>query len=114
MKTSVEVLRQNGYKVRVQHKRAFKGLTDVMTRGKFEEVKTSEAQDWAYQNWVSPKGGETVVQITTPTGENLEGVARCSKSDPYNRKKGLLIALGRALSGTSTRQAVLSNRANAD
>lgn len=44
-----------------------------------------------------PKGGETIVQISLPDGRYLEGVAKCSLSDSYNRKVGVNIALGRAL-----------------
>lgn len=103
MKVSVQSLRASGYKVRVQHKRLFPGLShdNIMTRGQFEGVITSlgyqPAEDGKYSKAVSPKGGETVVQITSPDGTELEGVAKCSLKDPYNRKRGLSIAIGRAL-----------------
>lgn len=102
---TVSDLRSSNFKVRVQHKRAYYGFDGVLTRGQYEEVKAgvrSIPQDNylsdSYSEAVNPNGGETVVQITTPDGTELEGVAKCSTKDPYNRKKGLAIALGRAMS----------------
>jgi hypothetical protein len=73
---TVHNLRLSGYKVRVLHCRVF----DNRTLGK-----------------VYPKGGETVVQITTPDGQDLEGRAKCSKKDCYNKRLGVKVAIGRAL-----------------
>ena len=73
---TVHNLRRSGYKVRVLHCRVF----DNRTLGE-----------------VYPKGGETVVQITTPDGQDLEGRAKCSKKDLYNKRLGVKVAIGRAL-----------------
>lgn len=104
---TVSDLRGSNYKVRVQHKRAYYGSDEILTRGQFEQVKAGLISmpngtylGDIYSEAVSPNGGETVVQITTPDGTELEGIAKCSTKDPYNRRKGLQIALGRALSGT--------------
>ena len=72
---TVHDLRKNGYKVRVLHCRKFCGNSF----GAFK-----------------PKGGSTVVQITTPEGVDLEGVSRCSDKDLYNKKLGVKVAIGRA------------------
>lgn len=71
--TTVKSLRQSGYKVRVNHQRKMQG----------EEL--------------SPFGGLTRIEITTPEGKDLAGEAKCSTKDNYNKKIGVSIALGRAL-----------------
>lgn len=73
---TVHDLRKSGYKVRVLHCRR----DDERVLGEFH-----------------PKGGETVIQITTPDGEELEGRAKCSKKELYNKRVGVQVALGRAL-----------------
>lgn len=73
----VHDLRKAGYKVRVLHCRKFS------TRNLLGEF--------------DPKGGETVVQITTPDGQDLEGRAKCSDKERYNKRVGVQVALGRAL-----------------
>ena len=48
------------------------------------------------QKAVLPKGGKTIVEIQL--GDSyFTGEAICSKSDCYNKKRGLAIALGRAI-----------------
>jgi len=71
--SNVKELRQLGYKVRVIHNRVMVG-------------------DKPY-----PRGGHTVVEITTPDQKELYGVARCSDEDGYNKKLGVKIAIGRAM-----------------
>lgn len=79
---TVEQLRKSGYKVRVIHSR----------RGK-----TMPRMDGSIVQTVSERGGQTIVQVRTPDGEELEGVAICSIKDNFNRRMGVRIALGRAL-----------------
>jgi uncharacterized protein (UPF0303 family) len=79
---TVEQLRKSGYKVRVIHTR----------RGK-----TMQNLNGGLVQTVSERGGKTVVQVRTPDGEELEGVAVCSAEDNFNRRLGVKIALGRAL-----------------
>lgn len=78
---TVQELRQSGYRVRVIHRRNY---TERETFGGTTEV-------------ISEKGGSTQVDITTPDGVNTTGYANCCSIDNYNRKIGVLIALGRAL-----------------
>lgn len=96
---TVESLRQQGYRVRCLHKRYFGGYADgFVTRKEFCENEQEMYGDMAYSynEAVLPYGGETVVEITTPEGVDLVGVAKCSIKDNYCKKKGVAIALGRA------------------
>lgn len=71
---TVDELRHLGYKVRVRHFR------------KLDE-----------HNNILPRGGETIVSITDEHGHTVEGVAKCSNNDGFNKKIGVAIAIGRAL-----------------
>ena len=73
---TVHSLREAGYKVRILHYRYF------------DEKNPSE---------ISPKGGQTVVQLTDLDGVTIEGVSRCSQLDSYVKAKGFRAALGRAI-----------------
>lgn len=52
------------------------------------------------QKAVLPKGGKTIVEIQLDDSYFI-GEAICSKSDCYNKKRGLAIALGRAINEMS-------------
>lgn len=72
---TVESLRKSGYKVRVHHfRRTDKNKNKI------------------------PIGGKTIVEVTTPDGSTLVGKSRCNRKENYNKKLGVRIALGRALS----------------
>lgn len=79
---TVEELRRSGYKIRVHHHRR----------------KNDEG--------INARGGKTVVEVTTPDGRTLIGVARCSRRENFNKRLGVRIALGRALKGSSECQPV--------
>lgn len=70
--SDVERLRKSGFKVRVKHYR----LTN--------------------QDGIKSRGGKTVVEVTTPEGENLVGMSRCSRNENFDKRLGVRIALGRA------------------
>ena len=79
---TIKDLRYSGYKVRVLH-----------TRPKSYECKLSGKVPV-----LSPKGGTTLIEVTTPDGKkSVTGKAECSSKDMWNRKVGNKIALGRAL-----------------
>lgn len=98
---TVKSLRQKGLKVRVHHHRQY----DL-------EISDSEALEMLLHDEeigpkaheilnkyikLSPQGGRTIVQLATPDNQELEGVANCSQLDNYNKKRGVQIALNRAL-----------------
>ena len=85
MKTKVHELRKNGYKVRVIHKRKLNNNDRNLYHRR--EIKFSEN--------ISPKGGQTTVEILTPDGREFSETAKCSHLDSFNRKVGITIALGR-------------------
>jgi hypothetical protein len=78
---TVKSLRQSGYKVRVMHGRV---TTKCKRIGGFSQT-------------LSPCGGSTVIEITTPEGITVVGKAECSMLDNFNRKVGNQIAIGRAM-----------------
>lgn len=79
---TVHELRKQGYKVQVRHNRCY------------------EEPNQFGKAVLSSKGGATEVLVTTP-GEfpmtSVVGVAECSPQDNFDRKRGVRIALGRAL-----------------
>jgi hypothetical protein len=70
---SIWQLRREGWKVRVLHQRP------------------------TINGEPAPKGGSTKIELTNPQGQTATGLSVCSKDDPWNRKTGNQIALGRAL-----------------
>jgi hypothetical protein len=85
--TTVKELRQSGYKVRVLHHRNYK------------TYKVANNPNQFVQKSIHNLGGKTEIIIDSPNGEHYEGVAICSKTDNYNKKLGVKIALGRAMFG---------------
>lgn len=100
--TTVQQYRDLGFKVRVTHRRSafldINGLytNELATRYEIEQHGANENTHGKYSASVLPCGGKTTVELTTPEGITTTGVAKCSDKDPYNRKVGLMIALGRA------------------
>lgn len=92
-KNIVHLLRKNGYKVRCIHKRY------LMEGEEADGNKLVSRKDIHKLFWhnVDAKGGLSIVEITTPDGQNADGEAACNKIDSFNRKIGLSIALGRAM-----------------
>jgi hypothetical protein len=81
MMNTIAQLRRSGYKVRVLHSRpkmSIQKIGGVMTE-------------------YNPKGGNTIIEITTPDGRNAIGSSECSDKDSWNRRLGNQIALGRAM-----------------
>jgi len=112
-KSTVEFLRNNGYKVRVTHRRVYNEDTTLVKRldysnnvwwgvevtrpAKESSLYTrSEAYEKGFTD-VNLYGGSTTVEITTPDGKDFVGVSECSTLDLYNRKIGRNMALGRAI-----------------
>lgn len=72
--STIDQLRNIGYKVKVIHMRNIDN-----------------------KNTILPKGGTTMVVLTDPSGITTEGIARCSDEDGFVKSIGVKIALGRAL-----------------
>lgn len=88
---TVKHFRQNlGCKVRVLHSRV------STTDGKLYPISTFK--ETGRQKEINAFGGQTVIQLTTKEGVNLEATSKCSPKDQFNRKFGVLKALGK-LSG---------------
>jgi hypothetical protein len=80
--TNIKQLRQAGYKVRVFHKRNYNQIQKI----------------GGISMEVAPKGGETMIEITTPDKiMTIAGASICSDKDLFNRRTGNEIALGRAI-----------------
>jgi len=73
---SVKKLRREGWNVRVLHCRFYN-----VVNGEF---------------FPTAKGGNTRIQLTTPSGEDFYGDAVCHPLENYNKKEGVRIALERA------------------
>jgi hypothetical protein len=74
-------LRKQGWKIRVYH-----------TRNKTVSFN------------ISPRGGFTRIEATTPDGKTAVGTAICSDKDNFDRKVGNSIALGRALKALTEKE----------
>jgi hypothetical protein len=72
--STVDQLRNIGYKVRVRHFRRLDSSGKIL-----------------------PRGGETIVTITDNHGHTVEGLSRCSDADGFSKRIGVAIAIGRAL-----------------
>ena len=113
---TVEALRREGYKIRISHYRYTPETVNLMRackmaidpgylapmhqlRASFELAYENEP-DRANYNYISSHGGKTVLELLPPdeTDQSKAIVveAWCSVKDVYNRKKGVLICLGRA------------------
>lgn len=85
---TIQELRNNGYKVRVLHNRLYNGYY------KWQVGNNSNYGGEAIDP--DTKGGSTQVVIDSPNGEHFEGHAVCSKKENYNKRLGVMIALGRS------------------
>jgi len=98
-------LREQGYKIKVKQLR--QGTVGFAPFGFFTKHEIRDRQEKDPRLQAHPRGGKTIITITTPEGRTVEGVARCRiddindkgkwrKGDCFNKKIGLTIALGRA------------------
>jgi hypothetical protein len=79
---TIKQLRQAGYKVRVMHRRNY----------------NKKYRLGGIQMELLPKGGDTMIEITTPDRTiTTLGASICSDKDLFNRRTGNTIALGRAI-----------------
>ena len=81
----ISELRQAGFRVYINHDRIVKN-----------QWVHRDARTKVLTPMLSPKGGSTIVEIHSE-GKQYTGIAKCLKIDCYNKKRGLAIALGRAI-----------------
>ena len=106
---TVQSLREKGFKVQVRYERMRCGVEWKRARpvrfwrqpysphrGFLRPLVNGEVQ-LEGKDGLWPRGGRTDVTVTTPQGTQLHAVADCSLADNFDRKRGLQIALGRAL-----------------
>jgi hypothetical protein len=98
---TVEQLRKEKYRVRVTHSRTyvtneFFYKTFVLSKFDLYEMLNTIPAD---ESILGPLefGGQTTIEISTPDGKEVVGVAACSDKDRWVRKVGLKKALCRAL-----------------
>lgn len=96
---NIQSLRRNGVKVRVCHFR--RSRAEIFSNGiRFNAGKVYPMhlfREHKLQDYIDPRGGKTVLQVTTPDGGNFEAETECSKHDIWNRKRALTIVCGRLL-----------------
>ena len=87
-------LRAAGIKIRIRHKRylavpaAWGHQIHLAEHSRKQKLPESEVQ---------PFGGETTVELLYPDSKVYKGVAVCSVEDRFDRRKGIEIALKRAV-----------------
>jgi len=92
---TIKSLRQAGNKVRVTHRRR---VFDNVNRRWSLLTKHEHTLSQLDKVPVDAKGGVTEIELTTKNGKTITGIAECSKKDGFNRKFGVIKALGRVLS----------------
>ena len=80
----IKTLRQNNYKIKVEHYRQIGSKQFVPYSRKIKGE-------------INPKGGFTIVTVTNPIGETSKAVAYCSENDQFCYRIGAQIALERAM-----------------
>lgn len=98
MNSTVAELRKSGFRIRCNHYRYYFDFEndDYVL---FHKREVEEA-NYLYEVICSTpesRGGETIVEVRTPEGVEVKGVAYCSPVDSYNKKLGVAKALGRAM-----------------
>ncbi len=101
MKT-IEELRRAGYKVTVNHYRYPQVANPDMSNSQVKKLECEMDNAHFLQEsgaGLSPFGGETIVELVTPSGMiAITAISRCNIKDNFNKKMGIKIALNRALS----------------
>lgn len=93
---TIHELRKQGNKLRITHYRWVKRWMnlDGETAPKFERVTKEQKKAKIFRD-ILPLGGETVIDLTDKVGRSWCAKASCSDKDPFNRRVGIQIALGR-------------------
>lgn len=101
---TVELLRQAGYKVRVNHYRFVKHRSEYDTvysmnhgKSRIELLALFTIKALNLQDQIVSHGGLVDVEVLCPDGVEVVGRSECSAKDWYCNKIGVKIALSRAL-----------------
>jgi len=84
---TIREFRQNKFKIKVTHFRRISGETDLVSLFNIREKKL--------QNRILPRGGATVLDVTTPEKKDLRIEAKCSSKDSFNKKIAISVLIGR-------------------
>jgi len=87
----INQLREQGYEVKVFHHRPAYNVAGLKLVGYRARKELADGERFLQ------KGGTTTVRIDQPEGDYVVGEALCSAGDQYCYRRGLEIALGRAL-----------------
>lgn len=91
MTTTIHDLRQNCFKVKVQHFRAHLHKTEEIAP-ELHKAKlfpfSRKNHTFVKPNEVSPKGGKTIVEVTSPDGFTGKGEINCYYKDAFCYKTG--------------------------
>jgi hypothetical protein len=90
MNITVQSLRKNGVKVRCLHQR-------YLNTGELMPI--YEIRQKHLQHLIKPKGGILRIEVTKDNQDYISE-AKCSGNDPYCRRTGIAIALGRLAKNT--------------
>ena len=94
----VAALKAQGFRVKASHSRFYreKGESNKVS---FVLIPNSEAVKMSEDmlQYATPKGGKTMVVITTPSGKEFVGYSVCSTSDTFNKHTGYDTAFRRAM-----------------
>lgn len=85
---SIQEFRKAGNKVRVNHLRYLTGYG-------LELYPLHVIRERNLSQFISPRGGKIVIQITLTDGRNFDAESRCSKLDSFCKKLGVTKAIGR-------------------
>ncbi len=91
---TVRNLRTAGMKVKCHHQRYIGVLLPPNKIGR-ELQPLYVIREKQIQNYLLPNGGKTTVNVRTKEGKEYEVSAECSIKDTFDRKKSLLICMGR-------------------
>lgn len=90
---TIHELRKLGNKVRITHFRNVI-VKDTIAYTDFVRVTKEDKKARKYSHIYS-HGGETNIELTTPANQTFTSKAHCSDADPFNRRLGIRICLGR-------------------
>ncbi len=95
MKT-IHDLRKQKYKVRVIHHRQYLAANEPFQKPAKVCLSQFELKNSVFKyHKLMQKGGFTELQVTAPDNKEYNVSVVCSRKDPYCRKRGVQIALGR-------------------